>query len=294
MLVVTGGSGFIGSRVARRASHGGRRVRVVSRKGELPQELRDADVEGARGDVQDRASLVRAFEGAEAVVHLVGIIVERRDATFEGVHHRGTENALDAAADAGIRRFVHMSALGTRPDAASRYHRTKWAAEEAVRRSGLDWTVHRPSVVYGRGDGFVSRFNRMLRFSPVVPVPGDGSSRLQPVPVEDVATAFVQSVDDPGTIGKTFTLCGPRPLTLDQVLDRLMETTGRRRPRWHVPLRLLEANAAVLEKLLPVPPLTRDQLRMLREDNVGDPSAMRETFDVELPEFEEGLRRMLR
>lgn len=293
MIAITGGTGFVGSHIARRALGAGRRVRLVVRHPQGGSELERAGAEVVAGDVQDPTSLREAFAGVEAVVHLVGIIQERGVNTFDAVHHRGTVNVIEAMRSAGVRRLVHMSALGTRSDARSAYHRTKWLGEEAVRASGLDWTIHRPSIVYGKGDGFVTRFAGMIRRSPVLPVPGDGRNRLQPAWVGDVAACFLQSLDLPASVARTYELGGPRAYTLEEVLDLLMEAMGKRRPKVHVPLPLLRANAAVLERVLPAPPVTRDQLIMLEEDNVCDTSAMRRDFEVEMPALAEGLRRML-
>jgi NADH dehydrogenase len=283
----------VGRHLVRAALDRGLAVRVVSRRAGTALGPAAPGVETAAADVADRASLARAFAGASAVVHLVGIIQERGRNTFEAVHARGTENVVSAARAAGVRRLVHMSALGTRPGAATPYHRTKWAGEEAVRGSGLDWTIHRPSVVYGPGDGFVSRLLAILRWSPVAPVPGDGRSLLQPVWIGDVAACFLGSLERPVSRGRTYELGGPRPWTLDALMGELMRASGRRRLRVHVPLPLVRAGAAVMERLLPNPPVTRDQLAMLAEPNVCDTTAMRADFDVEMVDLPEGLRRMI-
>jgi len=238
------------------------------------------------------------LNGVEAVVHLVGIISEVGQNTFENVHTRGTENIVAATRAAGMKRFIHMSALGTRPNAASRYHQSKWAAEEIVRRSGLAWTIFRPSIIYGPCDGFVNLFARMSRFSPVLPVMGSGQSKLQPVPVEDVATCFVRALSEPHSIGQIYDLCGTEVFTLEQILDLILEVTARRRIKLHLPLWLARCQAAFLEFVFPrllgqAPPLNRDQLIMLQEDNVGDPKPARELFGLKPVSFREGIVRYL-
>ena len=293
-VVITGGTGFVGRHLVRGALDRGHSVRILTRHAGGARDLAAEGVELAAADVSDRASLTRAFAGASAVIHLVGIIQERGPNTFEAVHARGTENVVTAARIAGIQRLVHMSALGARAGATGAYHRTKWAGEEAVRGSGLDWTIHRPSVVYGPGDGFVSRLLDILRWSPLAPLPGDGGSRLQPVWIGDVAACFLQSLERPVTRGRTYELGGPRVWTLEALMDELMRASGRRRPKVRVPLALARAGAAVLERLLPNPPVTREQLAMLGEPNVCDTSAMRADFDVEMVDLPEGLDRMLR
>jgi NADH dehydrogenase len=283
----------VGRHLALAALDRGLAVRVLSRSAPAASDLSVRGVEAVAADVTDRAALTGAFAGASAVIHLVGIIQERGRNTFEAVHARGTENVVAAAHAAGVRRIVHMSALGARPGATTPYHRTKWAGEEAVRGSGLDWTIHRPSVVYGPGDGFVSRLLGILRWSPVAPVPGDGRSLLQPVWIGDVTACFLGALGRPVTVGRTYELGGPRRWTLEALMGELMRASGRRRPRVHVPLPLARAGAALAERILPDPPVTRDQLAMLAEPNVCDTTAMRADFDVEMVDLPDGLRRML-
>jgi NADH dehydrogenase len=306
VIVVTGGTGFIGSQVTRALLASGRRVRILARDPQRAQAFLkpggeaagsgrtdQAPADLARGDIQDRPSLEAAFRGMQAVIHLVGIIQEKGRNTFDAVHHRGVVNVVEAARAARVKRLVHMSALGTRPNARSEYHRTKWLGEEAVRKSGLDWTIHRPSIVYGKGDGFTTQFISLIRKSPVLPVPGDGKNRMQPVWVGDVASCFLQSLDRDATKGKVYELGGPRAYTLNEILDHLLETLGKRRLKVHVPLGVLRSSAAILERVLPAPPVTCDQLLMLEEDNVCDTTAMRRDFDVEMPDLREGLRSAL-
>jgi uncharacterized protein YbjT (DUF2867 family) len=238
------------------------------------------------GDVLNAESLDGVVEGMEAVVHLVGIISEAGMSTFENVHTRGTGNIVAAACRGGVRRFVHMSALGTRPNAASRYHQTKWAAEELVRQSGLDFTIFRPSLIYGPGDQFINLFARIIRLSPVVPLMGSPRARFQPVPVEAVAAAFVRSLGEPKAVGRTYDLCGPEALTLAEIADRILAVLHRRRLKLRVPRRLARLQAALLEALfrglLRRPsPLSRDQLTMLQEDNVGNPHPANELFGLQ-------------
>jgi len=179
-VLITGATGFVGRAVCEAVVREGHSVRGMAR-GSRSQALEtpDAGMDWFRGSVLSPDDLRRALQGCDAVIHLVGIIGEIGDQTFERVHQEGTLRVVEAALSSGVRRMIHMSALGTRPAAVSRYHQTKWAAEEAVRGSGLDWTVFRPSVIYGPGDGFVNLFARMSRWSPVLPVIGRGTALLQ-------------------------------------------------------------------------------------------------------------------
>jgi uncharacterized protein YbjT (DUF2867 family) len=189
-VLITGASGFVGRAVSEAVIREGHSVRRMARG----IRLQDAGTDWVKGSVLCPEDLRQALDGCDAVVHLVGIIGEVGDQTFERVHHEATLRVVEAALACGVRRMVHMSALGTRPNAISRYHQTKWAAEEVVRSSGLAWTVFRPSLIYGPGDGFVGLFTRMSRWSPVLPVIGRGTSMLQPVAVECVAQAFARAL----------------------------------------------------------------------------------------------------
>jgi NADH dehydrogenase len=239
------------------------------------------------------------MQGCDAVIHLVGIIGEIGDQTFERVHWEGTRRVLEAALNSGVRRIVHMSALGTRPEAASRYHQTKWAAEEAVRSSGLDWTVFRPSLIYGPGDGFVNLFAGMSRWSPVLPVIGRGTSLLQPVSVDCVARAFARALDSKAAVHQTYDLCGFDRLNLPQILQTLLQITRRRRIIGRIPRALAWYPTAVLEWVFPrvlrrPAPLSRDQILMLEEDNIGNPEAAERDFQIPSVPFAEGVGAFLR
>jgi NADH dehydrogenase len=242
-----------------------------------------------------RQTLDEGISGCDAVVHLVGLIRERGaiGATFERVHVRGTQNVLDAAAAAGVRRYLHMSALGTRSGARSRYHQTKWAAEEAVRSSPLPWTVFRPSIIYGRGDEFVTMLSGMMQRLPVVPVIGSGRQRLQPVPVEQVAQGFARALSLEATVKHTYDVGGPDAVSMVDLLDAIASAMGRRRPmKVHVPIGLVRQATRLFHRL-PGFPLTPDQLLMLEEDNTCDPAAFFSTFSLTPVPLGAGLRLML-
>lgn len=293
-VLVTGGSGFVGREIVRQLRAAGHDVRVLARGVRSPQD----GIEFIRGSVLEPASLEPAVTGCDAIIHLVGIISEIGGQTYEHVHTDGTRNLLAAAKAAGVPRFIHMSALGTRADAVARYHRSKWAAEEAVRASGLAWTILRPSLIYGPGDGFVNLFARMSRWSPCLPVMGSGEGLLQPVAVEDVARCLVGALTTPESVGQTYDVCGRERFTFSAVLDEILAATGRSRCRLHLPLPLARLTARFLEFVFPcllrqAPPLNRDQLLMLAENNVGDPEPAARAFHFEPRRFRDGLRRFL-
>jgi NADH dehydrogenase len=293
-IFVTGGTGFVGKAVIHALQAHGFVARCLVRTGS-EQRLRGFEgIERVPGDVLIPEGLAASLEGCAAVIHLVGIIREHpgRGITFERLHTSATAHVLEAARAAGVRRYLHMSALGTRPDARSRYHRTKWEAEELVRRSGLEWTIFRPSVIYGPGDGFVTMLARVIRRLPVVPIIGDGKYRLQPVPVEQIAEAFAAALHQPATIGQTFEAGGPRPYPFTEIVDLIGAAVRKRRVRKvYQPLSVMRPLVAALERL-PFFPLTSDQLLMLHEDNVCDPGPFFRAFKLSPIEFPDGLRRM--
>jgi len=296
-VLVTGATGFVGREIVRGLPRAGHETHILTRDGYLDRTQaveRELSVQIHFGNILNPDSLQRACQGMGAVIHLVGIISEVGENTFENIHTLGTQNVVTAARQAGVRRFVHMSALGTRPNAAARYHQTKWAAEEIVRGSGLDWTIFRPSIIYGAGDQFVNRFARMARCSPVLPVIGDGQAKLQPVPVADVAACFVKAPGEPRSIGQTYDLCGRDVLTFEAVLDTIMDVTGRKRLKLHIPGALARFQAAMLEFIFcrlrgKASPLNRDQLLMLKEDNVGNAQPANELFGLKPISFREGI-----
>jgi NADH dehydrogenase len=301
-VLVTGATGFVGREIVRQLHAAGHCVRILVRdpQGRSAREMISAfAAESHAGNVLKPASLAGAANGCDAIIHLVGIISEIGRQTFENVHLHATENLLAEAQRAGVRRWIQMSALGTRPNARSRYHQTKWAAEEAVRASGLDWTIFRPSLIYGPGDGFVNLFARMSRRSPVLPVMGSGRNLFQPVSVTEVARCFVGALNEPASVGKVFDVCGPERLSYDAVLETVLHATHRRRLKLHVPMPLARLAAAGLEIFFPLllrqaPPLNRDQLLMLEEDNVGEREPAAAGFGLTAKPFAEGIAAYLK
>ena len=293
-VFVTGGTGFVGKHVMRALVARGFLVRCLVRPGSEAQLRGFESIDRVPGDVLRPAGLVASAEGCAAIVHLVGIIRERRahGVTFERLHVQATLNMLAVAKKAGITRYLQMSALGTRPDARSRYHQTKWRAEEAVRQSGTDWTIFRPSVIFGPGDEFISLLAGMIRRLPLVPVLGDGMYRLQPIVVDHVAEGFARALRGPVGVGQTYEMGGPCPYRFVEILDQIGAALGRQRVRKvHVPLGAVKLATRALH-WLPLYPLTLDQIAMLEEENVTDPARFYTEFGITPESFGEGLRRL--
>ena len=291
-VLVTGATGFIGAHVTHALRARDLPVRALVRDRHRAGRLSSWGVELVEGDVTDPGSLREACAGADAVVHLVAII-KGAPGDFERIMAQGTRDLVAAAAGAGVRRFVLASALGLdeRTKDAVPYYAAKWEMERAVRESGVEHVILRPSFVFGRDGGVLPTFVRLARLAPVTPIVGPGTQRLQPIWVEDLAETFVRALDVPAAAGRVFDLGGPDAVTWNEFWTRLKRVLGVRRPSVHVPFGVMRLQAALTERL-PGAPVSRDQLTMLAlgDNVVGDPAAT-EVFGVQLVPLDEQLRR---
>jgi len=268
LATVFGGSGFLGRYVVKHLAAAGWIVRVAVRDIESAQFLKPLGDTGqivpVPADVSDPATVEPAVAGARAVVNLVGILYERGRRTFQRMHVDGARNVAEAAGAAGTERLVQMSAIGADTHSEAEYARTKALGEEAVLQAFPDAVVLRPSVVFGPEDDFFNRFAVMARFLPVMPV---FETAFQPVYVGDVADAVMKAIDDPATSGNTYELGGPRVISFQEVMELVLRYSARRRLLLPTPLAVAAVQATFLE-WLPVPPLTRDQVKLLGRKNV--------------------------
>jgi NADH dehydrogenase len=291
-ILVTGGTGFVGPYVVHALRARDIPVCALVRDPARASRLVSWGAELATGDVTDSASLSAACEGVDAVVHLVAIIKGSQHA-FESVMEQGTRNVVAAAQEAGVRRFVLSSALGLdeRSKDAVPYFAAKWQMEKAVRESGLEHVIFRPSFVFGRDGGVLPTFIRLARYAPVTPIIGPGRQRLQPIWVEDLAEYYALALTEQAAANRTFELGGPEAVSWNEFWERLKRVLGVHRSSIHVPFGVMRAQATVTERL-PGAPLTRDQLTMLQlgDNVVGDSSAV-ETFQLPLVPLDEQFRR---
>jgi NADH dehydrogenase len=289
-VLVTGGTGFVGSHVVRRLVDDGHVVRVLEHTPGSAAALPSQDA--VEGSMSDPDSLRRAVDGQQGVVHLVAIMAGA-PSDYERVMEQGTRDLLAAAAGAGVRRFVHMSALGLSEETKDLvpYYRAKWQMEQDVKASGLEHVIFRPSFVFARDGGILDRFKLIAKLAPVTPIVGPGTQRIQPIWVEDVAAYFAEGLVRPEAANRTFEIGGPDAVTWNEFWERLKRVRGSRRPSVHLPFGLMRAQATVFE-LLPNPPVTRDQLKMLAAGDsvVTTPDAV-DTFGLPLVPLDEQLRR---
>lgn len=271
VVTVLGGSGFIGRHVVRRLALRGATIRVPTRHPEQAFFLKPMAEIGqialTEWSARDPSSLEPALDGATDVINLIGILFERRRGEFQSLQAELPGKIGALAAGAGLGRVVHLSAIGADPGGRSVYARTKAAGEAALRGAFADATIMRPSIVFGPEDAFFNKFARMTQISPALPLIGGGTTRFQPVFVGDVAEAVVAALAEPGTKGRTYELAGPRVYTFRELMEYLVGVLGRRRFLLNLPLKLAAQQARLLQ-YLPEPPLTPDQVELLRHDNV--------------------------
>ena len=266
-------------------------VRAVVRSAAAADRLRALGCDPALADAGNQASLRAAFGDAQAVVHLIGVLRPEGGLSVDQINRGMTENAVRAAEEIGLGHFVFMSAVGSRPDTRSEYFRSKWGAEEAVRRSRVPHTIFRSSYMYGPGGDFIRLMANLTRL-PIVPVVGRGRQKVSPVYVGDNVACILKSLDNDSLRG-TYETCGPDTVSFNELIDAVAQALGRsRRPKLHLPAGLVRGVTGIGQALAPsLVPLTTDALDALLQDNTCDRTPLAQAFEIEPTPLEEGLRR---
>lgn len=300
-IFIAGGTGFIGQHLLNALKKNGYAIRCLARTSERAAPCRERGCEIAIGDILDRESITGGLDGVDIVVHLVGIIKERGNITFERVHAGGTRNLVDEAKNAGVKHFFYQSALGASLHSSSRYQKTKAEAEESVKASGIPYTIFRPSLVIGEQDGFTQKLKELLLLGPVVPVPGDGNAKFQPIDVDDWVKCFLRIIDNTGALNKTFEFGGPEHLTYNETITQLMDVMGIKKTIVHLPMIFARAGipfigfARVLGRSLgkKIPSITPEQLILLGMDNICDVNSVENFFGFKPITYREALRKFI-
>lgn len=278
MVLLTGGTGFVGQHVAAELCRRGKLLRCLVRRTSNLSGLAELPLDFCPGDITDPASLPPALAGADAVIHLAAIIRERGWATFERVNYQGTLNLLEAAKRAGVEHFIYMSNIGASPEPGFPFLYSKWRGEGAVKESGLAYTIFRSSVMFGEGDGFVRVLADLIRRTPVVPIIGDGKTRFQLIWVEDTARCLATALEERAYRGRTVEIGGPEHLSYEDIVDLVISALGKRRLKLHIPVPLMRPVVWGMERVLRNPPVTGHQLSMLDRHNITELDAVEKSF----------------
>ncbi len=277
-VLVTGATGFVGRHVVRALVEEGVSVRVVAHRRGREGMVAGEGVEVCYADVSDPHSWPAAMDGVDGVIHLVAVIRERGNLTFERVNHQGTAHVAAAAREAGVRCFVHLSGIGAQDDPRFPFLQSKWKGEQAVVQSGIPYTILRGSILYGEGDEFINTLAGVVKVFPLVPVAGKGKNRFQPLHVQDMARCLVQALERDDLRGQVIEVGGPAYLTYDQIIATIARTYGKWRRGVHVPVSVMRSLVWAMEKTLPHPPATTHQLSMLAFDNVAEEDTVERLF----------------
>jgi NADH dehydrogenase len=290
LILVTGSTGFVGRHVVKSLHSQQKKLRCLVRSPRKAEALQGLAAEISFGDVTDLSALETALAGVDIVIHLAAIIRESKGATFHKVNYQGTKNLVAAARKQGVRRIIYMSNLGAGPAPEYPFLRSKWLAEEEVRQSGMEHIILRPSIIYGEGDQFINTLASLIRRTPVVPVPGSGKTRFQPIAVKDVARCIVVAAENHHLLGQIVALGGPEHLSYEEILDIIIAVLKLKRRKIHLPLPLLRPGVWLLERLLPQPPVTTAQLAMLTIDNVTTLDCVENAFGFTPTPLREGIQ----
>jgi uncharacterized protein YbjT (DUF2867 family) len=283
MILITGAAGYIGRHLVARLVAQGERPRCLVREMNRAKKILPADkVELVQGATTSPASLDAAVQGIDTIVHAAFLTADRKQSAgneYEKTNVQGTANLLKAAKRAGVKRIIEMGGLGTKPDKPGSYMQGRYLAEKMLKESGLDWTIIQPSVLFGKDAPFIRGLADLIRTAPIVPLIGGGKTMFQPIYVEDVVTIIIKVLEDPGrTTNKTYTIGGPAYYSFTQVIDALLQTMHKQRIKVLAPRSLVGIGAAVMEAVLPKPPLTKAAMTLFTFDNTTDLKSVERDF----------------
>ena len=283
MILVTGATGFIGRHLVKRLAQNGERLRCLVRDVRRAEQILPADaVELVQGDTTRAATLATVLQGVDTVIHAAFMTADRKQSAgnrYYETNVQGTANLIEAARAAGVARIIEMSGLGTHPDKPGTYMQGRYEAERMVKESGLAWTIIQPSVLFGKGAPFIKGLTDLIRTSPVVPLIGGGKMQFQPIYVEDVVTVVLKVLQEPERIrNQTYTIGGPEYYTFTQIIVLLLQTMHKSRVKAPAPTPLVGIGAAIMEAILPKPPLTKAAMALFTFDNITDLDSVERDF----------------
>jgi uncharacterized protein YbjT (DUF2867 family) len=294
MIFIAGATGFVGSNLVDSLLSRGMKLKCLVRSDKAAQRLSARGVEVVRGDITQAETLNGILTGDDFVIHLIGIMEEKGKATFRSIHVEGTANLVSEARRAGVKHFFYQSTLGADRNSWSGYMKTKAEAEEIVKQSGINCTIFRPSLIIGPWDGFTKKLMEMIKLSPVIPIPGEGKSKFQPIYIGDWIKCLTRVIDDPEGFRATYEIGGPEHLSYTEMVEKLAAAMDRKRPVFKVPMGLMKISALFLGTVLSSPPVTVDQLRLLETDNTCDTGAVEQNFGFRPTRYEDALKEFIR
>ena len=283
MILITGATGYIGRHLVARLVAQGERPRCLVREISRAKRILPADkVELVEGATTSPDSLGAAVQGVDTIVHAAFLTADRKQSTgneYEKTNVQGTASLIKVAKKAGVKRIIEIGGLGTKPDKPGSYMQGRYLAEKMLKESGLDWTIIQPSVLFGKNAPFIKGLVDLIRTSPVVPLIGGGKTMFQPIYVEDVVTVLIKVLEDPtGTTNRTYTIGGPVYYSFTQIIDVLLKTMHKQRIKVPAPTTLVGVGAAVMEAILPKPPITKAAMTLFSFDNITDLKSVQRDF----------------
>lgn len=290
MIFVAGASGFVGSHLTDKLIAEGQKIKCLARSDKAAQALAAKGAEIIRGDITAPDSLRGCIQPEDIVIHLVGIIQEKGKATFQTVHVEGTAHLVNEAVRAGVKHFFYQSALGADVNSWSAYLKSKAEAEEIVRNSGLSFSIFRPSLIIGPWDGFTKKLLDMIKLSPVLPLPGDGAARFQPLYIKDWLKCIGEVIRNPANFRNTYEIGGPEHLTFRVIVETLGKASGSVKPVIRIPMSLMKLGVSLAGSLPVSLPVSAEQLRLLESDNICDLDSVEKHFGFQPLRYEQALQ----